>query len=747
MGRPQLHRGPLPSHQRAFRLRYPPPLIEHADVDNVFCSDTPTSTIFDEVVKGLIASAVQGINATVFAYGQTASGKTHTMRGVDQAPGIIPLSIGELFKEIAKVKDRTFQVRVSYLELYNEAINDLLSTSEDLDIRESLHGIYVKGLSEFDATCPEQALTRLCAGDTVKKVGETKLNEQSSRSHTVFRVCLESKPVDSLPTVPARVSQLNLVDLAGSEGVSKTKAEGVRLREGVNINKSLLALSNVIHRLSSSAGKFINFRDSKLTRMLQPALGGNSKTAIICTMSQLRVNYQESINTLLFGVKAKRVKNSVRVNEVVPDNHKRLQLALKEIQNLKDELKVIRTDKREENLAIMERLRDMLVAREQEADKRSQIMRDFENMKKEFITLGQTAQLKFPSKDKLSMLVAEKENELMRLRKTCGDCITPDGDTPRFLTPAGFSSAAKIVATPTPSCPQDMDMVEQDGIRLLDIVLPGESPTCGMICGGVDEKGSRIEELEKEVVRLSAALEAEKKARIDTEREKERITQSAEATLAESIEECEKLYSELNETLDMKEKTSVELSGARNELEQTRTELEKLRGEKSTVEDKLKTMSAEIQRASEALPAMLQGLQAAAPVLGIKDIPVVAQIVDKLRQTEEVARKSRDELAVFKAEADHQRERADSLFADITKKAEMLALYQNNNELLKKELERAKSERPEASRSVSKCGREESRFASAKKESRFRGSPESSAIKRGRNELDGLKEIVPPHCD
>lgn len=172
------------------------------------------------------------MNATIFAYGQTASGKTYTMRGTETFPGLIPLSITELFQNISQMKERIFQVKVSFLELYNETINDLLLTNnKSLEIRENLQGTFIDGLSEFEVSTPEQAMSYLLQGDAIKKVAETKLNEKSSRSHTVFRLTIRSKPKDFTQFNSAEhLSQLNLVDLAGSEGLSRTKAEGMRLR-------------------------------------------------------------------------------------------------------------------------------------------------------------------------------------------------------------------------------------------------------------------------------------------------------------------------------------------------------------------------------------------------------------------------------------------------------------------------------------------------------------------------------------
>jgi centromeric protein E len=200
-------------------------------LDKVYEVGATTSMIFDDVVKGLVSTSIHGINATVFAYGQTASGKTFTVRGSEALSGLIPLSITEIFKETAKIKDRKFKIEVSFLELYNETINDLLvENSEKLEIKENGHGVFIKGLSTFEATTPEQAMEFLKEGDARKKMAETQMNVQSSRSHTVFRLNVQSKPIDALPIVAARVSQLNIVDLAGSEGVSRTKAEGIRLR-------------------------------------------------------------------------------------------------------------------------------------------------------------------------------------------------------------------------------------------------------------------------------------------------------------------------------------------------------------------------------------------------------------------------------------------------------------------------------------------------------------------------------------
>ena len=210
-------------------------------------------------------NALQGFNQTVFAYGQTSSGKTFTMRGYstdkDGQLGLIPLSVKEIFDFIKKDGANDYKVSVSYMEvslaraeplqIYNECVNDLITpANKNLEIRESIsNGIYVNRLTEKEVSSAAEVLDYMVKGDEVRNVAETKLNEMSSRSHTVFRLNLQSNPKTG-DKQKAKVSQLNLVDLAGSEGVSKTQADGLRLREGSNINRSLLALSNVINKLS-----------------------------------------------------------------------------------------------------------------------------------------------------------------------------------------------------------------------------------------------------------------------------------------------------------------------------------------------------------------------------------------------------------------------------------------------------------------------------------------------------------------
>ena len=295
--------------------------------DSVITPNMTNKDVFEKLIKQNLTSLLSGINVSIFAYGQTSTGKTFTMKGEPKInEGLIPLSIREIFNSLNN-KDFSiskYVVKVSYAEIYNETVNDLIDSSKkNLEIRESgAKGIFVNNLSEIMVTNLEKAMQLLNKGENNRIIAETKLNEKSSRSHTIFKINIEFYLKDKNNKEKKYNSQLNLVDLAGSENVSKAKCEGVRIKEGGNINKSLLALSNVINKLSQNNKSFVNYRDSKLTRLLQTALGGNSKTTIICTIVDDNMHYSETLNTLHFGMKAKNIKTTVKVNEIINDKGK-----------------------------------------------------------------------------------------------------------------------------------------------------------------------------------------------------------------------------------------------------------------------------------------------------------------------------------------------------------------------------------------------------------------------------------------
>ena len=322
-------------------------------IDQVIPPSSSTKEIFDSLFKQNIINLLNGINLTIFAYGQTSTGKTYTMQGeIPDNEGIIPLTLKEIFDKINSSKDIiNSKITVSFIEIYNESINDLLnSTKINLELRETSNKeVIVNNLTEIKIDTHEEALNLLLKGNESRIIASTKLNEKSSRSHCILRLNLEitknkeNKNVFGENEKIILRSHINLIDLAGSENSSKTGCVGQRLKEGSNINKSLLALSNVINKLSQNNGNnpgasnfFVNYRDSKLTRLLQNSLGGNSKTAIICTITDDSEHYTETMNTLHFGNKAKNIKTVVKVNEIKNQNCKEMIL---ENERLKKKIK------------------------------------------------------------------------------------------------------------------------------------------------------------------------------------------------------------------------------------------------------------------------------------------------------------------------------------------------------------------------------------------------------------------------
>ncbi|XXG48855.1 hypothetical protein AAC387_Pa02g3189 [Persea americana] len=296
--------------------------------DHVFDQTSANATVYQHLIKDIICAAVDGFNGTAFAYGQTSSGKTFTMNGTESDPGIIHRAVKDIFQNIHRTIDREFLIRVSYMEIYNEEINDLFAPeNHKLQIHESLErGVFVAGLREEIVDNAEQVLKIIEFGEVNRHFGQTNMNIRSSRSHTIFRMVIESRVKDTssgdnLNSDAVRVSVLNLVDLAGSERIAKTGAGGMRLKEGKHINKSLMVLGNVINKLSDGGKQrgHIPYRDSKLTRILQPALGGNAKTSIICTVAPEEVHIEETKGTLQFASRAKRITNCVQVNEILTD--------------------------------------------------------------------------------------------------------------------------------------------------------------------------------------------------------------------------------------------------------------------------------------------------------------------------------------------------------------------------------------------------------------------------------------------
>lgn len=318
------------------------------EFDNVFSQNDNNANVYDYSAKRLVRRVMEGFHGTVFAYGMTGTGKTFSMQGNTSSPGVIPLAINDIFAFIRETPHREFLLRVSYLEIYNERIHDLLasepgakgfvpldqqSKGEEIKLREDpKRGVYATPLQEEIVQSPTQLLRVIARGDLCRRTGSTQFNARSSRSHAVVQIVVESR--DRIAGAAAgnmadnrragmnggvRVSTLSLIDLAGSERAAENKE---RRTEGSHINKSLLTLGTVIARLAKDKGdgkekadnSHLPYRDSKLTRLLQPALSGNSLISILCTIaiplnsaagSANITNIGETMNTLKFAARAR----------------------------------------------------------------------------------------------------------------------------------------------------------------------------------------------------------------------------------------------------------------------------------------------------------------------------------------------------------------------------------------------------------------------------------------------------------
>ncbi|MEE6489189.1 hypothetical protein FKM82_015511 [Ascaphus truei] len=285
--------------------------------DKVLPPNTSQEQVYNACARQIVKDVLDGYNGTIFAYGQTSSGKTHTMEGKlhdHQLMGIIPRISHDIFDHIYSMDENLeFHIKVSYFEIYMDKIRDLLDVSKtNLAVHEDKNRVpYVKGCTERFVSSPEEVMDVIDEGKANRHVAVTNMNEHSSRSHSIFLINIKQENVE---TEKKLCGKLYLVDLAGSEKVSKTGAEGSVLDEAKNINKSLSALGNVISALAEGTKSHVPYRDSKMTRILQDSLGGNCRTTIIICCSPSIFNEAETKTTLMFGQRAKTIKNTVSVN-------------------------------------------------------------------------------------------------------------------------------------------------------------------------------------------------------------------------------------------------------------------------------------------------------------------------------------------------------------------------------------------------------------------------------------------------
>ena len=324
--------------------------------DSIFPEDQNTNAVFLQTMLAPLDNVLNGYNATLFAYGMTGAGKTHTLFGeLDpetlniHRPGLIFLTLEELFNKIQSpvYEEYEFSVKISYLEIYNEQVRDLLKGDEQnlMILEDPQKGVLVSDLSETPVYTQNQVMQLIRAGNKKRTMASTSANTFSSRSHAIVQVLIERRVKSGEMKGMVLQAKLSLIDLAGSERAAVTDNKGIRMLEGANINRSLLALGNCINILSdpTKKGAFVPYRDSKLTRLLKDSLGGNTKTIMIACISPSSACYEETVNTLKYASRAKNIKRELHQNvkevELHVSEYKEIIETLKnEIVTLKNQL-------------------------------------------------------------------------------------------------------------------------------------------------------------------------------------------------------------------------------------------------------------------------------------------------------------------------------------------------------------------------------------------------------------------------
>ena len=389
--------------------------------DHIFDQESTQLEIYLKAAQPSVKSLLEGYNSTILAYGQTGTGKTYTMEGFTLVPcddkrGMVPRVVEEIFLYINNKEknnnDIKFSIRTSYLQIYNEYISDLLiPEKKNLNIRENKkRGIYVDGLSEWIVKNPNEIYTLLGKGTDNRAISSTTMNEISSRSHAIFVITLEQEIQEENNIIKKIVSKLNLVDLAGSERTRITGAKGKQLEESKKINKSLSALGNVINALTDPKGNtyHIPYRDSKLTRLLEDSLGGNCITTLITMISPCQNFINETLSSLCFAKRAKKIKNKPKINQKISHQGLIKQYEII-VRNMKKELA-----KKDELLNDNKLLKQI----EQLNDDKNHVMKQLEIMEQNYLKEKEEKKILKKSFDIIKKENDKNENLVMNLEKT-----------------------------------------------------------------------------------------------------------------------------------------------------------------------------------------------------------------------------------------------------------------------------------------------------------------------------------------
>ena len=651
--------------------------------DAVYGENSATKDVYEGVCRELVDGALRGVNGTIFAYGQTSSGKTFTMQGGDKygagAPGLMHLAADHIFSVIEARSDTDFLLRVSYLEVYNEQLRDLLAEdgTGEVHIREHPEtGVYVEGAQETVVTQPHDMAEALVQGEKRRAVGSTAMNERSSRSHTVFRIVVESRPRECAEDHGVLVGAISLVDLAGSESVRLTGATGVRQKEGGKINQSLLTLSRVVQQLGEKGKEnFVNFRDSRLTRLLQPTLSGKAQLAMVCCVAPSCNYVEETRSTLQFGSRAARVTLKPVVHEILDDASqlRRVKRQLAELLAKQEQ------HERDQASGKTEELADLLEKNEKlEADlaQRAAKMTELTKM----ICVGGTSQQ--PTKPR------------RRRRATCAvgaRGFRPEDDSrlpqiPSFAQLREKKKAQEPVVEeedepppPPPTeegvlgaCRDDDREAEARGLPALDPPTSDnlEEAVRARLRRAADETLAVSQDADETVSELRRQLEVEKEVAEEVEGErtkiegqaevlKERLSQAeaeAGATAEAHATEVDALKQEVAELRRAAEASQAEKVLAEESLEAVKTQLVEVEAARDALQEELAserenakmTRDAESQATIEALQAKIDAASEARAEAD-RQLADAADAAEEARQAAEaeheaVLRRSRDEL-------------------------------------------------------------------------------------------------------
>ncbi|EZA47603.1 chromosome-associated kinesin KIF4 isoform X2 [Ooceraea biroi] len=586
----------------------------------VFSPDIGQEDFYDTAVKQLVHNIFQGYNVTILAYGQTGSGKTHSM-GTNYVgegeKGVIPRVIQDIFDTIESKADWNFKVAASFMELYQEQLYDLLSDKQrsqsTVEIREDGKSIKIVGITEKEVTNADETLECLSQGSMGRVTGATAMNAHSSRSHAIFTICIRQQKKNDPST--ATVAKFHLVDLAGSERSKKTQATGERFKEGVNINKGLLALGNVISQLGDgAAGAYIGYRDSKLTRLLQDSLGGNSMTLMIACVSPADYNLDETLSTLRYADRARKIKNKPIVNQdpkVAEINRlnklvQELRLALmnqelgtmpsKEHEVLEEKYSVLQTKLRDMTEKLNSNLVEIVImheraemaeqARERIRSAMALLLDEFKQVLEDFTEA--CAEIGDDKCNKLKMIYEKMLDIQKDERKACEELLRHDISNSKDNDPKN-----PVADDDTDVLVQELNNVE-DGLDYFD--KKEEEHTLRQA-----ERNNEVQNINKELALKECLMSEYVKSITESQRSVVEMEQEIKRLHAEKEEHLQAVYSHnvSSKLAEVRRKKVQELEKKIAELTRKCLEQTKVIKGKEKQDQKIKTLASEIQSLKE----------------------------------------------------------------------------------------------------------------------------------------------------